>query len=161
MDYTIIVKTGDRFLSGTDSTVHIVLHGNTGRATKTAVLDNLFRNDFEQGATDEFCICDEDVGDIEWVEVWRDDFGVAADWFLERITVEKKGKQFHFPFLRWIKAHVPYRIQHLDTFLPQHDRFADQRSAHVQEKRRLYEFSVKGPGLPAQVTTSYLHVNDA
>lgn len=71
MDYTIIVKTGDRFLSGTDSTVHIVLHGNTGRATKPAVLDNLFRNDFEQGATDEFCICDEDVGDIEWVEVWR------------------------------------------------------------------------------------------
>lgn len=159
MDYTIIVKTGDRFLSGTDSTVHVVLHGNTGQATKPAVLDNLFRNDFEQGATDEFCICDGDVGDIEWVEVWRDDFGVAAEWFLERITVESKEKQFHFPFLRWIKAHERYRIQHLDTFLPQDDRFADQRSAHIEEKRRMYELSVKGPGLPAQVTTSYL--NDA
>lgn len=75
---------------------------------KFVVLDNFFWNDFEQGVIDEFCICDEDVGDIEWVEVWRDDFGVVVDWFLERIIVEKKGKQFYFLFLRWIKVYVFY-----------------------------------------------------
>lgn len=151
MDYVIIVKTGDRFLSGTDSTVHIVLHGSTGQATKPVILDNIFRDDFEQGACDKFHINDKDVGDIDWVEVWKDEFGVAAGWFVERITVEKKEKTFHFPILRWIKAHARYRIQHLDTCLPQNSRFPDQRGEEIEEKRKVYEFSVKGPGLPTQV----------
>lgn len=151
MDYTVIVKTGDRFLSGTDSTVRIVLHGDSGNSTQPRVLDNVFRDDFEQGAIDKFSIRDEDVGDIAWVEVWRDDFGVAADWFVETIIVERKGKLFHFPFLRWVKAHTNYRIQHLDTSLPQDDKFLEQRNALLEEKRKLYDYSVKGPGLPVQV----------
>ncbi|XP_022288265.1 polyunsaturated fatty acid 5-lipoxygenase-like [Crassostrea virginica] len=151
MDYTVIVKTGDRFLSGTDSTVRIVLHGDSGNSTQPRVLDNVFRDDFEQGAIDKFSIRDEDVGDIAWVEVWRDDFGVAANWFVETIIVERKGKLFHFPFLRWVKAHTNYRIQHLDTSLPQDDKFLEQRNALLEEKRKLYDFSVKGPGLPVQV----------
>ena len=110
MDYTVIVKTGDRFLSGTDSTVRIVLHGDSGNSTQPRVLDNVFRDDFEQGAIDKFSIRDEDVGDIAWVEVWRDDFGVAAD--LVRGDHHCGKKREAFPFSVFEMGESTYELPH-------------------------------------------------
>lgn len=155
-DFRITVVTGDKPYSGMDANLRMILHDDIGRQSHEFKLDNWFRNDFERGASDEFRInlpSDMKFGNVAKVEFWRDNRGVGASWYVERVSVEDKrtNSVFVFPVYRWIKAHYHYVIQHLDTNLPQFDEHKEQRSMELQEKKKNYEVATKAEGMPAQV----------
>ncbi|OWF44207.1 Allene oxide synthase-lipoxygenase protein [Mizuhopecten yessoensis] len=153
--YNIVVKTGDRKKAGTDANIRIVLHGACGQKTSPAKLDNLFRDDFERGRTDNFTVRDDvDVRSISKIEMWRDKAGVASEWYVDTIEVRNEASPcdiFMFPIYRWVKANFHYSILHLDTFLPQDDPNPDQRHMEIADKRTTYEVTQKVKGATAQV----------
>ena len=156
--FVVYVKTGDRKHAGTDANVKIKLHDVNGVHTDEMVLDNFFRNDFESGKLDVFPIdkldnLKEFSGRIGKVEFWRDNAGLGADWYVDKIVVEnrKTNEIYVFPVFRWIRPDFHYVIKHLDTSLPQFDHQKGQRQLEIKEKRRAYETGYKFPGAPAQV----------
>ena len=154
--FLIYVRTGDRKNAGTDANVRIVLYDIEGRHTEELVLDNFFRNDFEVGSLDTFPVKNlSGFGNrVAKIEFWRDDAGVASDWFVDRILVENKSTNdiFVFPVYRWIKSGWQYIIKKYDTSLPQFDEHKDQRSMELGDKRKLYVLEQKLPELPMQVS---------
>ena len=155
--FVIYVRTGDKKHAGTDANVKIKLHDNNGNNTDDLVLDNFFRNDFESGRTDVFPIKDLKMknfqGKVIKIEFWRDNAGLGADWYVDKIIVEnrKTNDIFIFPVFRWIRPDYHYLIEHLDTSLPQFDPHSDQRKKEINDKREVYQVMQKFPGAPAQV----------
>ncbi|XP_041357698.1 allene oxide synthase-lipoxygenase protein-like [Gigantopelta aegis] len=155
-EFLIYVRTGDKKNAGTDANVFIILHDDQGNTTGQITLDNFLRNDFERGRMDTFPVPRSKLsalGKITKIEVWRDDVGFGSDWYVERIMVENKVTNyiFVFPIFRWIKPDYHYMIKHLDTSLPQEDDNSEQRKMELAEKKSLYQFEQKIPGMPAQI----------
>ncbi|KAK6172842.1 hypothetical protein SNE40_016420 [Patella caerulea] len=156
-DILIYVATGDKKNAGTDANVAIILHDEAGNFTEKIVLDRFLRNDFERGHHDMFKVSRSKlgslVGKVVKIELWRDDAGLASDWFVDRIVVEhiSTKHQSVFPMLRWIKAGFHYKIKHFDTSLPQCDEHPEQREMELKDKKKLYQFAQKAPGMPIQV----------
>ncbi|KAJ8314081.1 hypothetical protein KUTeg_008642 [Tegillarca granosa] len=156
-DYTVTVKTGDKKYAGTDAYVRIVLHDESEKKTDPIILDNFFRNDFERGQEDIFQLRKLPYfPNFSKLELWRDNSGFGASWYVDTIKLqcEKSGKIYVFPIYRWIKADYHYMFSHLNTSLPQDDKFQEQRRMEMDEKRKIYEVEQKVPGLPLQVTLS-------
>lgn len=152
--YKVLVKTGDRKRAGTDANVRIVLHGEDDNATQPVKLDKRFRDDFERGKLDDFQIKDDTyLEKIYKIELWRDNAGYSADWYVDVVEVQNctTKESFYFPVYRWIKAHHHYEITHLDTSLPQFDPHRYQRKFELEDKRKVYELCPKVEGAPAQV----------
>lgn len=152
--YEIRVKTGDRIGAGTDATVEIVLLDGSGRQTKPAKLDNWFRNDFETNQLDVFTIKDAtDIPEVTEIKIRRDQKGLFSDWYVEKIEVLnlRSATASVFPILRWIRPDVDFYVGKYDTSLPQFDPRQDQRNAELIQKRTLYEYEEKVPGLPVQI----------
>lgn len=162
--FTIHVKTGDRLHSGTDANVRIVLKDSSGNRTGELVLDKFFRNDFERGNLDSFSIkCPKHYGnDVVEIEFWRDNAGLASDWYVDRVSIEnmKINETYVFPVYRWVKADFHYVIRHLDTSLPQFDSYVEQRNMELDDKRLSYQIIQKISGGPAQVWFPHLHVDN-
>jgi arachidonate 5-lipoxygenase len=154
-DYMVYVRTGDLKGAGTNANVKICLHDSEGNVTKDITLDNFFRDDFEAGSLDTFHVPElQNFGNvISEIEFWRDDSGIASDWYVNKILVEnrKTNDIFVFPVYRWIKPNYHYKIAHLDTSLPQHDQHAEQRKMELNEKSNVYQHCVKIEGGPSQV----------
>lgn len=153
--YQVLVKTGDKKLSGTDANIRIVLHGNNKVKTEEALLDNFFKNDFEAGTVDSFTVESEiNLPTIDRIELWRDAAGVLSAWFVDWIEVknETTAESFIFPIFRWIKEDHRYFITHLDTSLPQYDPYSKQRKMELDEKQNHYQLVVKVENLVAQVS---------
>uniref|UniRef100_A0A0L8I0J4 PLAT domain-containing protein n=1 Tax=Octopus bimaculoides TaxID=37653 RepID=A0A0L8I0J4_OCTBM len=150
-DFLIFVRTGDRKHASTDANVKIILINEDGVKSYEIVLDNILRDDFKKGASDTFSVRNlRDFGRVEKIEFWRDNAGVSPDWYVEKIMVEnvKTNEMSVFPVFRWIKANYHYKIRHLDTVLPQDDEQVEQRKMELEDKRKIYIASQKGPGLP-------------
>ena len=153
--YTILVKTGDKKLAGTDANITLVLYGDDGSKTEENTLDNFFRNDFEAGRVDSFTIVSEcNIPVIHRIEFWRDTSGLLSAWYVDWIEVknESTADSFIFPIFRWIKENFHYFIQHLDTSLPQNDPYNNQRYMELTEKRKMYQLLVKFDNGTAQVS---------
>ncbi|ESO93682.1 hypothetical protein LOTGIDRAFT_209217 [Lottia gigantea] len=156
-DYLVYVRTGDRRHAGTDANVLIILHDDVGNSTDKIRLDNFLRNDFERGKLDVFHIPRSKLrplGKVVKIEFWRDDCGIDSSWYVERILVENRitNDMFVFPIFRWIKSGHHYMIKHLDTSLPQDDEYSDQRKMELDDKRKLYVYAQKAPGMPVQIS---------
>ena len=159
-EYTIYVRTGDRGNAGTDANIRIILHDDHGHRTEEINLDNFLRNDFERGALDQFTVPKnklkgvERLGHIAKIEFWRDDAGLASDWYVDKVVVENKqtNAMFVFPVFRWVRPDWHYFIKHMDTSLPQFEEFREQRQKELEEKRKTYVFAQKAVGMPAQVS---------
>ncbi|KAK6172838.1 hypothetical protein SNE40_016418 [Patella caerulea] len=156
-DYVVYVRTGDRRNAGTDANVTIILHDDVGHSTGEITLDNFLRNDFERGKQDKFDVPRSKLrplGKITKIEFWRDDAGIGSDWYVERILVENRltNDIFVFPIFRWIKAGYHYMIKHLDTSLPQSDDYHEQRKMELEDKRKIYKYAQKAPGMPVQIS---------
>ncbi|KAL8593845.1 hypothetical protein ACOMHN_065322 [Nucella lapillus] len=161
--YFINVYTGDRKNAGTNAKVSMVLHDDAGNSSETIHLDNTLRNDLERGELDVNEVFEAQTksldrrgqgqGKISKIQFWRDDAGLASGWYLEKVVVESKktGAQFVFPVFRWVRPFYHYFIQHLDTSLPQADKYQQLREMELEEKRKTYKFTQKIPGLPVQV----------
>lgn len=168
--HVIHVRTGDRKGAGTDANVWMVLHRADGRASRTIRLNALLRNDHERGTVSVFHVDVEDEAplltddndddaakngsfDINKIELWRDSFGLADDWFVDVIHVEARrtGKWHAFPVQRWIKAKQKYTFGEYDSWLPQKDPHQLQRRLELEEKCRSYEYVMHVPDGPAQI----------
>lgn len=118
-------------------------------------LDLYFYNDFERGQADtyNFDQLPVDFQEPARIEFWRDSSGVASDWYVLKIVViiPNRKRQYVFPVLRWIKADYRYVIHELDTSLPQDDPEKEQRRLLLRERRPMFEYSQKAPGVPMQV----------
>lgn len=154
VDYIVSVKTGDQIHAGTDANVFIILHSETGEVSDPINLDYFFRDDFERGQLDVFQLKSiAYLKDIHKIEIFRDEAGLASEWFLDYIEIESVGsrKRFIFPAFRWIKPNRRYVIRHMDNCLPQFDPEPAYRSEELDMKREMYECAMKVPGGPAQV----------
>ncbi|XP_062567276.1 polyunsaturated fatty acid 5-lipoxygenase-like, partial [Saccostrea cucullata] len=151
--YQIKVKTGDRLGSGTDANIEIVLLGSCGKQTESANLDCWFRDDFERCKTDVITIHDKtNIPEVNEIKLRRNKAGLFSDWFVEKVEVtnQRSGKTSVFPILRWIRPDVDFYVGRYDVSLPQFDPRPQQRSAELDEKRKMYEYEEKAPGLPVQ-----------
>ena len=137
-DFVIHVTTGDRDGAGTDSNVFVRLFDGKGNQTEAIKLDRPLRNDLERGATDSFPALGADgFGNIERIELWRDNFGVGPDWYLERVVVEHRSRtRYVFPLLRWVQAERHYNVFQYDCSLPQDDRYPEERKHELEQRRR-------------------------
>ncbi|OQV17101.1 Allene oxide synthase-lipoxygenase protein [Hypsibius exemplaris] len=155
--WVVHVKTGDRKGAGTDATVWVRLRDESGQWTDEIKLSSFWHNDHERGQLDSFPLLTAHIGvkfgELDKLEIWRDAFGIGDSWFLDVITVENivTRKMYHFPAQRWIRADTHYVFNHYDTCLPQFDQHREQRQQELEEKKRMYEYVVHHPGLPAQV----------
>lgn len=155
VDYVVNVKTGDQIHAGTDANVFIILHSETGEKSKPIKLDYFFRDDFERGQLDVFQLkAIAHLKDIHKIELWRDEKGLASEWFLDYIEIESVAsrKRFMFPAFRWIKPNKHYVIRHMDNCLPQFEPEPVYRAEELQQKKEHYECAMKVPGGPAQVS---------
>jgi len=153
VEYIIHVKTGDKKFAGTDANVTLVLFGPNGQKSNDITLDNFFRNDFESGQKDSFEVEAPNFPNVERIELWRDEAGILANWFVDTVEVVNTiSKEVTiFPLFRWIKPNYRYKIIHLDTSLPQFEHFKDQRAMELHDKKQIYELNVKIKGMTAQV----------
>ncbi len=154
IDHWIYVKTGDRKGAGTDANIKIVLYDDKGAKSPEITLDCRFRNDFERGQTDTFQAPPlTNLGNIILIELWRDNAGIAPNWYCEVVVVNDASadKCYYFPVQRWVKAETHYMIPAFDTSLPQDDRYPEQRRVELEYKRKIYQYEQKAPDLPQQV----------
>ncbi|VDI58658.1 Hypothetical predicted protein [Mytilus galloprovincialis] len=150
---SLAVKTGDKKGAGTDANVYIILHGK-GPQTSKYNLDTFFKNDFEQGSIDDYTVdSDVNIPEVQRIELWRDNYGLFSNWYLDWIEVTnvESGITSIFPAMKWIKADHHYIFNHIDTCLPQDDPFKQKRMLELQTIKKDYQLQVKIPGLPAQV----------
>ncbi|XP_064609409.1 lipoxygenase homology domain-containing protein 1-like [Liolophura sinensis] len=156
-DAVIFVRTGDRAMAGTDANIKVILHDDSGKQSKEIMLDNYFKNDFETGSLCKFKIRlghDEALlGPAKMIEFWRDTSGLCSGWYVDYISVKQRGLDTpprDFPVFRWVKPGYRYKIELYDTALPQDDKHKNQRQGEIQDKQKLYQLSLKAPGMPAQ-----------
>ena len=155
LSHIISVKTGDQLQAGTDANVKLVLHAESGQKSDEISLNYLFRDDFERGQLDTFQLKNlRHLKDIHKIELWRDDSGLGADWYVDYIEIEdvNSRKRFVFPLFRWIKAHKQYIVRHMDNCLPQFDEEPEYRQEELEERRRHYQCQIRVDGGPAQVS---------
>jgi len=104
-DYTIEIKTTNKFLAGTDDDVFFKMNGTNEKDGLTdwigdsrwINLDNKMKNDFEKGNTDRFTITYKNLGDITNVELRKNG---NDDWQCDYVRViDVTGKRdFWFDF---------------------------------------------------------------
>ncbi|WAQ98214.1 LOX5-like protein [Mya arenaria] len=153
VDYVFQVRTGDRKFAGTDANVKVILHGDGGRSTEKMRLRNTFKDDFEQGHLDTFVVKKQfKLRKIEKLELWRDNFGLGSDWYVDYVKVRRKDLEHEvvFPIFRWIPGKKHFRFRVNDTMLPQQDPEAEQRWEELKGKRERYIVAQKIPNGPAQ-----------
>lgn len=156
----IRVETGDRLNSGTDALVTVKLADNQGKWSKEIKLSQFGKNNFERGHTDSFNVRKEDIDgfdvanpNITKLEIWRNNFGINASWFVDVVTVENllTGQLFPFPLHRWIDKDLHYSFLLYDSILPQLDPHRQQRDNELKEKKQVYIYDEKKEGAPVQV----------
>ena len=163
LSHIVSVKTGDQLQAGTDANVKLILHAEAGQKSDEISLDYLFRDDFERGQLDSFQL--KNLGhleDIHKIELWRDNKGLGADWYVDYIEIENVNsrQRFVFPLFRWIKAHKHYIVRHMDNCLPQLDEEPEYRWEELEEKRKHYHCMMKFDGGPAQVSKLFNPLHD-
>lgn len=154
-DFRIVVKTGDIKGAGTDANVAFWMFDETGLASPVVQLGSVYES-FRASGTDTFPMhnCPGDFGGkISKIKLVRGGTGVNNGWYVDRIIVINRTHNcFTFPVHRWIKCGHVYSINHLDTSLPQFDfENKEQRKMELDDKRNLYDLTVRAEGLTAQV----------
>ncbi|CAC5367930.1 ALOX5 [Mytilus coruscus] len=151
--YKITVQTGDKKGDGTHAHVYIILYGKDETQTKECKLSNFLRNDFKRGSVENFSITsDVYISEVRKIELWRDNHGSCANWYLDWIEVNNVGNSLTttFPALKWIKENNHYFFIN-ETSLPQNDPMKEARMLELQVLQKEYQLEVKIRGLPAQV----------
>lgn len=148
------VRTGDRKGAGTDANVFIILEDVDGKRTPETKLDKLLHNDHERGQTCTYQIYTaQGFKEIVRIELWRDDHGFGADWYVDLIHVEhqKLNSSHSFPIQRWINANVKYQFAEHDCHLPHKDPHLEQRKRELTHKKKEYAYVITIPDGPAQI----------
>lgn len=101
--YTISTYTGNVRGAGTDATVYITLFSKNGSSTEMKLNDS--SNNFERKKIDVFNVECPILGELSRVRIRHNNKGVAAGWFLDKVTVKDgESKLFEFPCGRWLSV---------------------------------------------------------
>jgi len=148
----IKIYTGDKEDAGTTAGVHIVLHGDNGESSNELYYGSFFGAYFWRSRADEFVINKSEMSalgvhtTLSHAELWTSGWILNNSWYVDRIAVENAvtGAEYIFPIQRWVNVGKHYFIDHLDTALPQQEKFPEQREAELQRKFNEYQFSDRG-----------------
>jgi hypothetical protein len=91
---------GDVRGAGTDANVFITIFGENGDSGKVQLTGA--KNNFERGQTDDFGVECVDLGEIKKILIEHDGKGFGAGWFLDKIIINGKGKNYYFLCGRWL-----------------------------------------------------------
>ncbi|XP_074618349.1 uncharacterized protein LOC141877315 isoform X1 [Acropora palmata] len=102
--YSVDIYTGDKWFAGTDANVLITIFGEKGDSGEKKL--DKSRNNFERGQKDSFRISSGDLGRLTKIWIGHDNTGVAAAWFLDKVTVEdlQSGEIGTFSCQRWLST---------------------------------------------------------
>ena len=149
----IKIYTGYKEDAGTTADVHLVLHGENGESSEELTYDSLFATYFWRGKADQFTMTRSEMATLEdhtklsHIELWISGWILTNGWYVDRIIVEnpETSREYVFPIQRWVRhGFKRYFIAHLDTALPQHEKFPQQRQAEIERKFKEYQFSNEG-----------------
>ncbi|CAH3178290.1 unnamed protein product, partial [Porites lobata] len=99
-EYDIKTGTSDDVGADSNANIWIKIYGLKG-ITPKLLLDNPGKDDFQQGAVDDFKVCADDVGAMTGFEVMRDDTvsnGVSATWGFDSIGVKPSFDEYYLTF---------------------------------------------------------------
>jgi hypothetical protein len=104
-NYKISVITGTRRGASCSAGVFMTMYGQLGNSGQRA-LDGR-GNLFERGATDNFLLACEDLGDLNKITIGHDNKGLLGDsWFLDKVIIEEEavegGKKWYFLCGKWL-----------------------------------------------------------
>ncbi|KAH3761318.1 hypothetical protein Pelo_6863 [Pelomyxa schiedti] len=102
VQYKVTTVTGNRRGAGTDANVFVNITGEEEKSTGNKKLEGA-GNCFERGKSDVFGFECEKLGELQSLRIWHDNFGIGADWFLDKVIVEELGgKTWVFPCNQWL-----------------------------------------------------------
>lgn len=104
--YEIIVYTGTRNESATDSKVNFILSGDSGE-TQIRRLDDAKRRVFRRGGIDSFIMSNKKpLGDLTYLRIWHDNSGKGqfGSWFLKFVIVHdlQTRQKYYFICDQWL-----------------------------------------------------------
>ncbi|KAH3714459.1 lipoxygenase-like protein [Pelomyxa schiedti] len=111
--YIITTVTGDRRGAGTDANVFIDIRGKTAKTGQRKLEGS--GNCFERKAKDNFSIECSDLGELVDLDIWHDDSGIGASWFLDKVIVQEDrptGRQWYFLCGQWLSKEVVEETDH-------------------------------------------------
>ena len=120
--WEVTITTSDVEYAANDlSYVYLTMYGADGASSGEMELDNLDKDDFEQGQTDVFHLATEDIGDLDHIVI-QTKYGVSDMWRIDSVAVKNLNTSQDFVFNldwwlntnRWIDAwtnHTLYPMQ--------------------------------------------------
>lgn len=109
-EYIVNVHTSDIYRAGTDSRIHMQINWGGGTSSNWARLDVSGRDDFEQGAVNDFYVFLRNNGSLAntALTIKSDGSGDKHGWHLDRVTIEDTctGEVATARFNRWISKSV-------------------------------------------------------
>ena len=79
-------------------------------------------------------------GNINKIEVWRDDEGTEPDWYCDVIAVHNpvRRQSSYFPVHRWLRTGEVLTLYDRNTFLSQCDPEPEKRRQELERRRAEY-----------------------
>jgi hypothetical protein len=108
--YTLICKTGDVRMGGTDSHVTFTINGSGGTVSRQ--INTFLNGRMESGQTNFVTFHSPDLGAVSSVTIVKDNAGNGPDWFLDSIGVHSARYGIHKAktFGNWIEDGPTYQI---------------------------------------------------
>ncbi|KAL5318950.1 hypothetical protein ACEPPN_014018 [Leptodophora sp. 'Broadleaf-Isolate-01'] len=108
--YTIICRTGDVRMGGTDSNVTFTINGSGGTVSRQ--INTFLNGRMESGETNFVTFHSPDLGEVSSITIVKDNAGNGPDWFLDWIGVHSTRYGVHktATFGNWIEDGPSYEI---------------------------------------------------
>ncbi|CAF4112645.1 unnamed protein product, partial [Adineta steineri] len=141
--YQIIVFTGQRANSGTQSKVHFILSSDNDE-TSVRTFSNPHRKIFQRGGIDSFIMSvPKSLGLLNYIRIWHDNSGEgsSASWFLKYIIVRdlQTMEKFYFIAQRWFSVEQGDGL--IEQILPIAGEMEKQNFSYVLSKKAYFSVS--------------------
>ncbi|CAF0882123.1 unnamed protein product [Adineta steineri] len=141
--YQIIVFTGQRANSGTQSKVHFILSSDNDE-TRVRTFSDSHRKIFQRGGIDSFIMSvPKSLGLLNYIRIWHDNSGEgsSASWFLKYIIVRdlQTMEKFYFIAQRWFSVEQGDGL--IERILPIAGEMEKQNFSYVLSKKAYFSVS--------------------
>ncbi|CAF1135774.1 unnamed protein product [Rotaria sordida] len=150
--YRINMITANKFGSGTNANVYIIIFGEHDDTNKIPLVKSKTHKDpFIKGHRDLFEIEAIDIGQPTKIKIGHDNSGFASDWLLEyvEINVPKLDHTWIFPCGKWLNK--TKHICQLEVELYPKEILTDIYSSYVSYQIKIYTSNIFGAGTDANV----------
>lgn len=141
--YEIIVFTGQRKDSGTESKVHFVIGGDQDE-TQIRIFSDSNRKIFQRGEINAFVMSvPKSLGLLNYLHIWHDNSGQgsSASWFLKYIIIQdlQTMEKFHFIAQKWFG--VEKDDGKIERLLPVANQLEKEKFSYLLSKRTYHNLS--------------------